>query len=199
MKKEKTGVPGLYLRRLNITLPDIHRHRRLENYLQLLYRHSGIAKTFSLFTNQILCSISHLSFVPAFLQTYTLCRFNELDQINIDSMKSSLPFIIKSSKGSSEREIPALPDFRPKLLRNVDPSSMIFVISYDKYKCDISRAKQFIELPTIKNILDSTHIFRHLEASFKKSQGFTNLQISKLMGHTSIKTTSKYIHEEFKF
>lgn len=199
MNKEKTGVPGLYIRRLTLTLHDIQRHRRLANYLLRLYRYTGIAKTFSPITNQILCSLPTLSFVPAFLQAYTLCRFNELEQINLSDIKTAACMTIISSKGEHTRSVPAFPVFKAPTLRSLDPKTKIIVISYDKYKHDIKVCLRFTHFVYQENILDCTHIFRHLEASWKFQQGSKISDISKLLGHKSVKTTGKYIHKTWKF
>jgi len=159
----------------------------------------GIAKGFSPTTNQILCSLPTLSFVPAFLQAYTLCRFNELEQISILTIKTASPILIVSSKGEHTRLVPSFPVFMTPTLQALDPKTKILVISYDKYKHDVKVSLKFTNFSYEENILDCTHIFRHLEASWKYSQGIKVSHISKLLGHKSVKTTGKYIHKEWRF
>ncbi|MBA7541199.1 hypothetical protein ES705_33506 [subsurface metagenome] len=198
-KVTKIGIPGVIEKRLNINLTDIHRHRRLSNYLLLLWRHSGIAHSFSPITNGILSTIGSLTFVPAFLQAWTLCRYNELRFISILAIKGHSPFFIKSSKGSLDRQVNPLPVYKIATLRGIDPAAKVLVVSYDKYSHDIKQAQRFINMPDTKNILDKTHIFRHLECTWRKQQGESTKEISGFMGHKSDKTTLKYIHKDWKF
>lgn len=180
---------------ITLTIQDITRHRRLLNYIQLLYRHTSLKKSFSPLSCQILQLLPPLSFVPAFFQIYTLCRYNELAQLPIELIKSREPLIIKSSKSKHKRTVDPLPVFKYNLLGSLDPRTYISVVSYDKYKSDIKKSKRYLNLPEKIGILDCTHIFRHIEATFKFSKGVEKKQIGYLLGHSNIKTTDSYIHK----
>jgi len=136
-----------------------------------------------------------LSFVPAFLQIYTLSRYNELWQILLCDIRERLPIEIRSSKSKHVRLIDPLPFYKPDLLHSIDPRTFVSVISYDKYKMDIKKVKGFLGLTQDIGILDCTHIFRHIEATFKSSRGDDHKSISNQLGHSNPKTTLKYIHK----
>jgi integrase len=59
---------------------------------------------------------------------------------------------------------------------------------------DIKKSCRLCGIPEQKNILDCTHIFRHIEASWMNAQKIPLSDISYKLGHESDKSTSKYIH-----
>lgn len=179
----------------SLTMQDITRHRRLLNYFQLYYRHSGFINEHSPLSLAILHSLPPLSFVPAFIQIWTGCRYNEIFQVPIDAIKTNSSFTIQSSKSKYKKEIPALKLYKPNQLRSLDPRTSVSVCSYDKYKEDIRKCKIHLDIQLPKNILDCTHIFRHIEASFYNSRGRDLKYISDYLGHGSDKTTLSYIHD----
>jgi len=184
-----------------LTIQDVQRYRRLLNYITLIYRNTPIKKSFSPLSCSILNLLPPLSFVPAFFQVYTLARYNELSQISIDLLKSREPIVIKSSKSKHIRSILPLPVYKPSLLGSLDPKTFISVSSYDKYKNDIIKAKRYLGLTQEIGILDCTHIFRHIEATFMSLKGIDKKLISYRLGHSNLSTTDKYIHKksDFKF
>jgi len=183
----------------SLTIQDINKHRRLLNYFQLYTRHSGFINKHSPLSLAILKTLPNLSFVPAFIQIWTGCRYNEIFQVRIEDIKSNNSIEIKSSKSKNKKLIPPLSLFRPNLLRSIDISTPICVSSYDKYKNDIIKAKSLLELFFPQNILDCTHVFRHIEASFLHSRNCSLSEISDYLGHDSNKTSSSYIHDFKEF
>ncbi len=165
----KTGVPGIYTRRLSVTINDITRHRRLLNYVKMYFsRFSGHLK-FAPEVYSILRSLNSLSFVPCFFLAYSCCRISELNQITVPILKSRTPFDLLSSKSSHVRSIPGFSDFKVKTLLSIPDDASLLVISYDQLKLSIksARIKNNISLPDGK--LDCTHLFRHLQASYWNS------------------------------
>jgi len=78
------------------------------------------------------------------------------------------------------------------IIRALLSATMINVISYDSYKISINRAKKDIGLSKDGRILDVSHIWRHIEASWMSDQGIPIEEISKKMGHLNYKTTKGY-------
>jgi len=186
----------VYHRRLNVTTQDIACYRTLLNYLLCLYRSGSFKTLISPLSRILLDNLSTLSFVPGLLQAYTCCRFNELDQIGVHIIKTNSPFIIKSSKSDHIRSIRRLPLQREPQLRNISSASRILIVSYDSYKNSIKKSKNRFDIFNIKGILDCTHIWRHLEASWMAEQKIPIAEISYRMGHLCDQTTLQYIHEE---
>jgi len=194
-KPMKTGGPGIYTRRLSVNISDITSHRRLLNYLKIYYRRHLTQLDFSPHTNMILSHVSSLSFVPCFLLAYSLCRINELGQISVPLIKSGSPFKIISSKGGTTRLVDPFRMYKKSTLAAVPNSTLLIVVSYDSLRSSIisCRNRNNIKLPP--GVLDCTHIFRHLEASWMHHKGHDLEVISYKLGHKMEKTTLQYIHE----
>jgi len=195
----QTGVPGIYTRRLSVSISDIQKHRRLLNYIKLYYRRNYGSFNFSPHIYNILNSIPSLSFVPSFFLAYTLCRINELVQINVPVIKKLKPFEIHSSKSSHIRSVPGFSPYKIKTLNAVDDCTLLMVISYDSLKNSIKSSRDALNIFIPGSGLDCTHIFRHLQASFLSSQGVPIDEISYKLGHMIEKTTHQYIHKELFF
>lgn len=187
-------IPRVHHNRSTLTIQDMNRHRMLLNYLLRLYAISGIAHQISPTSNSILCRLPNLSFVPAFFQVWTLCRYGELDQIRMQDVKSNMPFVIRSSKSKHVRTVPPLPMRQPSILRQLSLQTKINVNGYDAYSDSLIRVKKDIGLELLPGHLDLTHIFRHLEASWMFLHGVPVPDISYKLGHIIDKTTQQYIH-----
>jgi len=184
---------------LNITIHDIHNYRILFGIIRahwLLYPES---LNFSPITKLILNSLPLLSFVPAFFQAWTLCRYGEIKQISIRSLKKNEDIIIKSSKSDHVRSVP-LPSFLiPESLKTIKVKTKIQVVSYDSYKDSIARIIDNLDYFVFSDILNRTHIFRHLEATFLQKSGVSISDISYKLGHISDSATFEYIHKNWSF
>lgn len=191
----KRGVPGIYIRRLDVTISDITRHRRLLNYIKMYYRRFFRQLDFSPKSHAILQTVSSLSFVPCFFLCYSCCRISELNQISVSLIKSRSPIQIKSSKSSHTRSINGFLDFKNKTLLSVPDNSEILVISYDQLKLSIKSARSICNIYLPDRALDCTHVFRHLQASYWSSQNIDINTISYRLGHLNNKTTYTYIHD----
>ncbi|MBA7664085.1 hypothetical protein ES703_72136 [subsurface metagenome] len=192
-KTKYAGCTHVYHRRIEISTQDVHRHQELCNYLRRMYLDCRLDIAISPISNLLLNNLPTLSFVPALLQVWTLCRYNELKQISFQSIKHNLSYSIKSSKSDHLRTIKPFPWWDPISLRRLSDSTMINVISYDSYKISINRAKKAIALTKDVGILDVSHIWRHVEASWMSDQGIPIDEISSKMGHLCHKTTAGYI------
>ncbi len=187
------GCTHAYHRRLDISREDVRRHQELYNYLRRMYLDCKLNKTISPISDILLNNLPTLSFVPALLQVWTLCRYGELKQISFQTIKHNLSFSIKSSKSDHFRTIKPFPWWDPLQLRRLSAATMINVISYDSYKISINRAKKRIGLVSDVSILEVSHIWRHIEASWMSDQGIPIEEISEKMGHLCHNTTKGYI------
>lgn len=192
----KKGVPGVYTRRLSVTSTDIQMHRRLLNYLLLYYRRHKKSLSFSPLTCGILEAVPHLSFVPCFILARFLIRINEITQITVPDLKSLKPILIKSSKSDHVRSVVPLESYKLPLLNSINNDTQLMVISYDSLKSSIASARNRLNIDLGDTALDSTHIFRHLEASFMYKSDIPISAISECLGHKMEKTTLQYIHKE---
>ena len=195
--RTQNHISGIYTRRINVNIIDIHRHRQLSAYYKQYYFRFKSHLGFSPYINHILESLPDLCFFPSFLLSYTLCRVNELDQITLSKLKQHAPLLIKSSKSAHIRTIEPLFPFKNPQLQALSDQSFIMAISYDHLKQSIKKTKILINTPHVAKILDVTHIFRHLQASHLFSIGVPIDTISYKLGHLFNKTTSHYIHKEF--
>jgi len=193
-KPTKRDPNPLYPQHVSITLTDIQKHRRLHNYLIQYWRKNKRELDFPQGVNLILQYLPHLCFVPCFLLAYTCCRVGELKQVCISDLKNRKPILIKSSKSKHIRHVEPLSVFKPDLLESILPSTMICVVSYDHLKNAIRCAKKRANLHPIENILDLTHLFRHLTATYLHRKGVEIEVISNKLGHLNKETTFKYIH-----
>jgi len=194
LSSSKEGVHSVYIRKKQYNRNDIHRYLKLQNYFKRMWLESGIQKSISPQSNMILSSLPSLSFVPAFLQVWTMCRFNELGQISISDIKNNKKILINSSKSDHSRIVPRFPRYNMQQLRLISSKTLILVISYTAYKKAITKARNYLHIETPKGILDCTHIFRHFEASWLHSENISIHDISYMLGHSTDQATKQYIH-----
>ena len=181
--------------RQHVVMSDVQSHRRLLNWFRLYYRAHQSILGLSPLSHKIIQSVSSLSFVPTFLLAWSLCRVNELHQIDVQGLKSFERILLISSKGGHERYLAPFQKFKLPLLRSVPDNTCINILSYDALARQIksARIRNNIELPG--NQLDCTHIFRHIEASWAFHLGIPIDDISYMLGHKMNETTRKYIHD----
>ena len=190
---------GVVYSKINISLNDIHSYRILYGVLLSFFRANNWKDDFSPVSIQIVDNLPLLSFVPAFLQLWTLCRYCELTQIKIQDIKKSHDITISSSKSDHTRVMPKISPVDPVQLQTIKDKTKVSVVSYDSYKNSIKEVKAQLGLSFDESILDCTHIFRHLEASFLFNRGVSVPDISYKLGHILDKTTLEYIHKDWKF
>jgi len=192
-KTKYRGCSHVYQRRLEISQRDVHRHQELFNYCMRMYLKCNLNRFISPLSDLLLTNLPSLAFVPALLQVWTLCRYGELKQISFDTIKHNESFHIKSSKSVHSRTIKPFPWYDPDLLRRLSDATIINVISYDSYKISINRAKKKMSFGKSIGMLDVSHIWRHIEASWMSDQGIPIEEISEKMGHLCHNTTKGYI------
>jgi len=185
--------------KLNIGIHDIHNYRILFGILRAYWLEYSGTLNFSPVTKLILNSLPLLSFVPAFYQAWTLCRYGEIKQIKIQSIKKSTYITIKSSKSDHKRTVQAVPFPAGTNLKCIKDKTKIQVVSYDSYKDSIARIIDNSPYMVFSNILNRTHIFRHLEATNLFLDGVPIPDISNRLGHVSDSATSEYIHKNWRF
>lgn len=190
----KRSNSPLYPSQVSITIQDIQSHRRLHNYIVQYWRKNMSYLSFPDQVNMILRFVPSLCFVPCFFLSYTCCRVGELKQIKMSYIKNREPFQIKSSKSDHLKTITPLNVFKPKLLRSISLKTKIVVVSYDHLKNSIRQAKKRANIKTYDNILDLTHIFRHLTATDLFEKGVDLSVISEKLGHINPESTKLYIH-----
>lgn len=195
----KPLISHVYKERQHITLHDVTMHRQLFGYLKILFREGCFKDAIAPLNLDILDHLPTLNFVPGLLQAYTCCRYSELRQITIHIIKKNDPFVIKSSKSEHVRSLPGFPISHPEQLRLLNPRTKVLVVSYDNYVNSIKFAKKQCNITHIDDILDCTHIFRHIQASWMSSRGVPLADISYSLGHLNNSTTKQYTHKEWSF
>ena len=194
-KSRPVGCTRVLYRRLTVTAQDMARYRTLYNQIMTSQAKAKYSYPFSPVSSFILSNMPLSTYIPALLQCWTCCRFNELNQISIDHLRFGSPITIKSSKSSHTRVVPPFPFLRKYPLIGISPYTRILVTCYDSYREAILKTESKIGLHHGLNILDRTHIFRHLEASYMFEQGQPIGTISDHLGHLHDKTTRLYIHK----
>lgn len=184
--------------KLNISLHNIRDYRILFGLIRSYWLDNFTLMNISTQSKLILNSLPLLSFVPAFLQVWTLCRYGELKQIKIQSIKKRKELEIRSSKGEHVRLVPAVPFSDSADLKSIKDKTKIQVVSYDSYKDSISRVLFELNILFDEGILNRSHIFRHLEATFLSNRGVPIEKISYMLGHITDSSTSEYIHEDWR-
>jgi len=131
-------------------------------------------------------------------QIHLMCifaiRFSEISQIYPLKLKHQEDFSVLQKKTGKMRVLQHPPT--PKNFHYTFNSMTVNLelISYDGVKIAINRAVP----QDLKNFLvdshSSTHIFRHLRASWMHAQGIEKDIIREFFAHESIETTSEYIH-----
>lgn len=126
----------------------------------------------------------------------TSCRYSEIDWVDYEDMFNGTSFLIFQPKQEKFRHHPALLYGVGAGASDWDDTTPICVVSYDQTRGDIQRALPDEIRSLSHNWNDSTHIFRHLNATWMYKQGMDLVQISSYLDHKSTEATESYIHED---
>lgn len=190
-----TKRPGKNTSRLHVDLRAMHDHRLLLNYLRQYYAKNLDHLDFPPETMVILESLPDLCFVPCFLMAWSLCRYSELSQLNVGRLKARYRVTIKSSKGGHLRTIAPMREFRDSQLQSLADDAPLIVVGYDRIRSSLNSIRDHFNFRLDQDILDSTHIFRHIQATYMFEQKIPMNIISDKLGHFHKSTTLRYIHK----
>jgi len=133
---------------------------------------------------------------------YTGMRVSECSKLaatDVDAINWEI--LVRNGKGSKDRKIPINEKLRPLLMEYVKNSRLN--LGTDNFFCTksggispsyINRMLKVSAKEAGINKHVTAHILRHSFASNLLKNGVDILKIQKLMGHSSIKTTSIYTH-----
>lgn len=133
---------------------------------------------------------------------YTGMRVSECSNLAIEDVDTiNWEILVKNGKGSKDRKIPVNQKLRPLLMNYLKESRLDLGTS--NFFCTksggispsyINRMLKVFAKEAGINKHVTAHILRHSFASNLLKNGVDILRIQKLMGHSSIKTTSIYTH-----
>jgi integrase len=132
---------------------------------------------------------------PAALLAWSRCRWGELGTVDLRDVIESRRVRILAEKGSADRWTAPVPREALRLWEAVDPRAPIVVSSYDSLTAKLYQAQEWYQIKLPTGCHAGTHLFRHLWASWRLSEGDSLTQIAEGLGHRSERSTQAYCHE----
>jgi len=129
-----------------------------------------------------------------FLLAKTLLRFSDLQKLNLKTAIEQKQISIRQEKTDKIVSIDFLilsQELRNKLSSIDDLSKHL---NYESIRSELRWITPESVRSTLLDNNSSTHIFRHLEASYLHSKGFSRTKIARRLGHFDIGTQKFYIH-----
>jgi integrase len=139
-------------------------------------------------------SVNYLATLPCTLLALFSLRYSELFDLDFNELRTKKRIKIYQGKNKSFKwhDNTYLYDSLSHL--DFDFTSPIVVVTYDYIKRQIRKAKASAGLRTSTKILDDTHLFRHLTASWLNHLNCSDKEISKRLGHKDPISNQSYIH-----
>jgi len=135
-----------------------------------------------------------LAWLQVCLLGCTTLRWKELNRLDLVKYIHGQAQHIKQYKTGTNRLIQPLPAINEVEFPSWDNSRDFMRLGYDSVKSAINRATPRHVRQLLADCNDSTHIFRHLRASWLSAQGWTDQKIANYFVHQSAETTQSYIH-----
>lgn len=147
------------------------------------------------YSYEICQSVESLATCQVFLMAIFSIRFSEISQINPTDVKFMRTIKVLQPKTGKMRVI-IHPEVPQNFQYTFNSMAVNFeLISYDGVKAAINRAIPEDLKKKLSGSHSSTHIFRHLRASWLNARGISKDLIREYFDHESEETTSKYIHQ----
>lgn len=148
------------------------------------------------YSYSILHHIEPWALVPAGLLAWTRARWIELASIDMVHLVAGEPIQILAAKGSLDRVVSSWPRDLADAWERVSIIAPLTCISYDRLCWCIDQARRKAGIRSLDASLDKTHIFRHLWASWRHSEGDHVETIAADLGHCKTDSTLAYIHSK---
>ena len=131
-----------------------------------------------------------------YLLATTRLRWCDLAKIDMQAYIQSVPQQIQTSKNGRPRTITPRPSGSPALWQHVHVDAPISNVSVRTLTRDIQRCLNLSGVPQFGTAHTGTHVFRHLWASWRSSEGDPIATIAVGLGHWSTSSTMCYIHDQ---
>lgn len=132
--------------------------------------------------------------LPVALLACLHCRWSELDHINLSELVSGHELLWWQPKTKAHRKghlnPSSFPDHLPKNRHMANPTRF----GYDAVRLSLTRVIPYKLLADLDSRTSSTHIFRHLYATWAAIKGYPMATISEALGHSSPLSAYSYLH-----
>jgi len=162
---------------------------RLENkYGDLDLLSLSICERVDRYTRPVVCSLA-----------LTMLRYSDLNLHVLQSFLSGVPTYVKQNKTSSLFKIKPLAPESVAYAITIDIPARPLHASYSSVRRGINNVLGRNLRSILLNNESSTHLFRHLRASYYASIGMDYDSISSYLGHVATGTLSFYLHPALDF
>jgi integrase len=166
------------------------------NWLAMYLRNERKANRLDPVTLRILSGVSGAARLPVALLAATKCRWSELDHIDLIDLIKGEEVLVLQPKTGFYREIRLNASSFPigvfTKLSNANPTRL----GYDAVRHAVTQAIPYEILTTLDSRTSSTHIFRHLHATWMFLHKYPLHTISADLGHASELSVFSYLHVE---
>lgn len=145
-------------------------------------------------TYNIVLKINRWHWLEACIQALTRVRYSDLKQIELEPLLAGAVIRIKEQKTGKYRYLSDLYLLERTNRSHLEANAIIAHANYDSYATALKKVIPGEVKSELKNSASSTHVFRHLKASWMYSRGCTVDEIQEYFLHESKKTTLEYIH-----
>lgn len=132
--------------------------------------------------------------LPVAVLAATACRWSELEHIDFARLVAGDPQPVFQPKTGTKKNVQLFPQCLPQDLDSPSPLANPCLYSYDEVRRAITRAVPRPVLQAIDARTCSTHIFRHLRATWAFCCGTPKETISQWLGHASAASVESYLH-----
>lgn len=176
-------------------LYNVRLHRALIRFSEKVGLFERLDLSLDPLSREILALLPWYCKFPAYALAHFCLRYSELQFLTLSRLVNDDPILIYQPKTLSFKSVPN--PIYPKFLNLevLHPRTPFSIASYQQiaHACLTAASKVGVFLPPDAH--DSTHIFRHLMASFLKSNGTSLKVIRTMLGHKSRESIKHYIHD----
>lgn len=156
-----------------------------------LYRRGRISP----WSYDIVTMCADWSRAEAALLAWTVARWSELATIDPLRCARGSTIYLSCGKTQSRRRLEPVPEEVRSEWQAVRPGTIPADIPATTARRQIRAAANAAGVRRLRGAQDSTHIFRHLRASWRAEQGWSLDAIAEELGHASTESTQHYIHD----
>jgi integrase len=147
------------------------------------------------FSSKLVKSTSMYNKLAVFLLFKTLFRWKDLQQFDLKSALLNKRLIITQFKTAKKVSV-EFKIFTPELYTELYSITDIKpFLNYTSAANELYRLSYHLIQPILIAHNSHTHIFRHLEASFLSSKGFSKNYIANRLGHSDLSSQQNYVHK----
>lgn len=182
---------------LNTAIREVHQQRALSNALDSCVLPWALRGDIDPLSARIITRVPESCRPVAILLAALHCRYSELERLDMTALIERRLLQIHVLKGGISHTCRPRPLGDATCWQQVSPDAPLASICYDTMCERIRIATRRASVPHINGILSATHIFRHLWASWRASQGDEITTIASALGHRSLTSAQVYLHEVY--